>query len=412
MSGPLYPDVGVIGVVPERWGGMWLSRQQILTRLARYYHVVWVDPPLSWRYLWSGRTPALNHRDTTPAPTDGFEVYGQNLLLPNIHRPAALGRFNASERLRRARRSLERRGCRKFVLYVWQPRFADALDMVDHDISCYHIADEYSFSDAESPITPRERHLIESVDQVFIHSPALLEKKGGINTNTEYVTNGVDFGAFAADYDVPGDMADIPQPRIGYVGRIKVQLDWDVLTHLASAHPDWSFVFVGPIGHMGDRRAEKDALFARDNVYYLGNKSVREIPAYTRHMDVCLLSYAVNNYTRYIFPLKLHECLAAGKPVVGSDIPSLRSFEQIVTIAATPREWSEGVSKYVQADAHTDDAIAERRDVARDFDWNVLVERIARTLGVRLGLDWEKHEKTERSTGHEGASETATERTA
>ena len=68
MSGPAYPDIGVIGVVPERWGGMWLSRQQILTRLTRYFHVVWVDPPLSWRYPGSATPTDSKEGATTPRP--------------------------------------------------------------------------------------------------------------------------------------------------------------------------------------------------------------------------------------------------------------------------------------------------------------------------------------------------------
>jgi hypothetical protein len=75
---------------------------------------------------------------------------------------------------------LEKVRSRRVVAYVWQPPFARALDLGDHDVSCDHVADEYSFSDREHPIPPDERVLIERVDQVFITSPALMEKKGDI----------------------------------------------------------------------------------------------------------------------------------------------------------------------------------------------------------------------------------------
>src|SRR4029453_1421101 len=38
---PLMPDVGVIALVPDPWTGIWQSRHYILTRLARFFHVVW-----------------------------------------------------------------------------------------------------------------------------------------------------------------------------------------------------------------------------------------------------------------------------------------------------------------------------------------------------------------------------------
>ena len=120
-----------------------------------------------------------------------------------------------------------------------------------------------------------------------------------------------------ADAPEPADLARDPHPRIGYVGRSSRRWIGSTLTGIARRRPDWSIVLVGPVGHMGMRAAHKAALLALPNVHYLGNRAVREMPAYMRHMDVCLLCYALTDYTRYIFPLKLHEYLAAGRPVVG-----------------------------------------------------------------------------------------------
>ena len=43
-SPPLVPDVGVMALVPDPWEGCWQSRHYILTRLARYFHIVWCNP--------------------------------------------------------------------------------------------------------------------------------------------------------------------------------------------------------------------------------------------------------------------------------------------------------------------------------------------------------------------------------
>lgn len=292
-------------------------------------------------------------------------------------------------RLRQAARFLRENGTKKTILYVWIPKFADSLDLVDYDLSCYHIADEYSFSAIERPVDLRESGLLERVDQVFIHSPALLEKKGGINPNTLYVTNGVDYEAFAADQAEPSDLAPVPRPRVGYIGRLKLQLDWDVLTALAARHPNLSFVFVGPIGNMGDQAQKMESLFAQSNVYYLGNKSVDTVAAYTRHLDVCLLCYALNDYTKYIFPLKLHEYLAAGRPVVGSRIRSLQDFSSVVKIADTPEEWSSAIVESLAPEQNSSAIMKQRRDVAKEYDWNRLVRIIAGSLCERLGDEYE-----------------------
>ena len=38
-------------------------------------------------------------------------------------------------------------------------------------------------------------------------------------------------------------------------------------------------------------------------------------------LDVCLIPYRINRYTEALSPIKLHECLAMGRPVVTTDLP-------------------------------------------------------------------------------------------
>jgi glycosyltransferase involved in cell wall biosynthesis len=383
LDRPALDDIGVLALVPERWGGMWLSRHQVLTRLARYFHVVWYNPPRSWRKL---AQPVVS-TDPTPPPANGFEIYDHEPWLPKFYKPRALDQLTEQARLQRARKLLEQAGCRRVIAYAWRPEFVSALDLVAHDVSCYHIADEYSFADVEHEIPSDERELIERVDQVFVHSPALLEKKGNINPHTEYVTNGVDYAAFATPAAEPADLASIPHPRIGYVGRIKSQMDWKTLIGIARERPDWSLVLVGPLGHIGRFAGERTELFGLPNVHYLGNRSVGEVPAYIQHMDVCLLCYALTDYTRYIFPLKLHEYLATGCPVVGSDIRTLRDFASTVRIARNVDEWCAAIAASLEPGERSRERVEERRRVARAYDWNLIAERIALTLCERLGGD-------------------------
>lgn len=385
-AGPVFADVGVIALVPERWGGMWLSRHQILTRLSGYFHVVWQNPSRPWRQALA--PPPVVNPDPTSAPALGFSVYDHEPWLPKFYRPAALARATERGRLSHASRILEDAGCTRIVLYIWQPKFAAALDLVRHDVSCYHIVDEYSFSDVEEPLSPVERRLIERADQVIVHSPALREKKGSLNPNTAYITNGVDYASFAGTHPEPADLAPVGRPRIGYVGRIKSQMDWVTLDQIARARPAWNIVLVGPVGHMGEREADRNRLFALPNVHYLGNKSVRDIPAYIQHMDVCLLCYALTDYTKFIFPLKLHEYLASGRPVVGSDIRSLREFTSVVRIAHNPAEWCDAIEAALEPEENTPARVAERRRVAQAYDWDVLTRRVAGLLCDRLGGEY------------------------
>jgi glycosyltransferase involved in cell wall biosynthesis len=386
-SAPLPPlaDVGVISLVPNVWGGTWQLRHQILTRLSRYFSVVWCDPPWYWRKLWRCHRPQRRRLDYGSAVAPGLTVYQPESWLPAIGRPEVLARLTMRARLRRAQQLLRGRGCRTTILYLWRPWYGLALDVMACDLSCYHIDDEYTFSAVEKPIEEREARLISRVDQVFIHSPALLEKKGKLNPETTFVPNGVDYQAYATPHGEPADLKSIPHPRLGYVGIIKNQLNLPLLVDLAERHRQWSFVLVGPQRLRGEQTALIQQLAQMPNVYFLGGKPVDALPAYVQHMDVCMLCYEVNDYTKFIYPLKLHEYLASGRPVVGSPIRSLQDFAHIVRLARTADEWSTALNDMLAPAMRSAAQIEARRRTARRYDWNTLVERIARTLCGRLG---------------------------
>lgn len=381
-SDPLFPDIGVVAFVPEAWGGPWLSRHQVLTRLSEYFHVVWEEPAGGWRRFGVGEK---RPRDRTYRPKElppGFAVHQPERWLPQFDRPAWLACWIAVERGRRAADLLRRRGCKTVVFYLWRPHFDDVLNSDAYDVSCYHIVDEYSFSPIEQPLSNREVQLIKRVDQVFIHSPALLERKGHFNPNTRFVSNGVDYQAFATAQTEPADLRGIPHPRLGYVGSIKKQLDLRLLLDLATHHSEWSFVFVG------DLRTDAllvDQLCKLRNVHFLGHKPTEIACAYPQHMDVCLLPYVMNDYTKYIYPLKLHEYLAGGKPIVGRPIRSLLDFAHVIKLANTLEEWSQALADSLGPDAVSIDQIEKRRSIAKQVDWAILVYEIAGSICTRLG---------------------------
>jgi glycosyltransferase involved in cell wall biosynthesis len=367
-SGPLFPDVGVVAFVPEAWGGPWLSRHQVLTRLSVYFHVVWVEPAGGWREFRVGEKGSRDRFYRPKELPQGFAVHQPERWLPQFGRPAWLASWTAVERGRRAATLLRRRGCKTIVFYLWRPHFDYVLNSDAYDVSCYHIVDEYSFSPIEQPLSNREVQLIKRVDQVFIHSPALLERKGHFNPHTRFVPNGVDYQAFATPQTEPADLREIPHPRLGYVGNIKAQLDLRLLFELATCHSEWSFVFVGNLRTDG---LLVDQLLKLRNVHFLGHKPREIACAYPQHMDVCLLPYQMNDYTKYIYPLKLHEYLAGGKPVVGRPIRSLLDFAHVIKLANTPEEWSQALADSLASDAVSIDQIEKRRSIAKQVDWAV-----------------------------------------
>ncbi len=386
LNGPRFPQVGVLGLVPDWWGPEWQARHHVLTHLARHFQVLWVNPARSWRER-EGPPPIAPEKADHASTPPGFEVYTPERWLPLLYRPSTLARWTLSMRLRRARAKLIARGAARIVLYLWRPEYAPALECGRYDVSSYHIDDEYSFSPVDVPISGAERDLIAAVDQVFIHSPGLMEKKGDINPHTEMVPLGVDYDRYAANQPEPDDLAAIPSPRIGYIGVLKRTIDWPLLEFLSEQRPDWSIVLMGPQTSVHQIEAPLRELSRRPNVFILPGRPTSEIAAYPQHLDVCVLPYVANDYAKYGYPLKLHEYLAGGRPVVGTHMRSLEEFTDVIALASTREEWLSRIAQSLTRGEQSLTRVAARRAVARAHDWKALVERIAAGIAARLGGD-------------------------
>jgi glycosyltransferase involved in cell wall biosynthesis len=315
-----------------------------------------------------------------------FHIHQAEPWLPKFYRPASLAHFTFKRRLLRARDMLLRRGCQKVILYVWRPEFIASLDCIPFDLSCYHMVDEYSFSAEEVPTSEQESTLLKRADHVFVHTQALLEKKGRLSHSVNLIPNGVAYLDFASEAPEPLNLAPIPHPRIGYAGFLKKTLDWDLLAALARRHPGYSFVFVGDRTSHDEVDVGVKSLSSYPNVYFLGCVTTRELAHYPQHFDVALMPYILNDYTKYIYPLKLHEYLASGRPVVASPIGILKEFEDVVRLCSTLDDWSLAISQALQYEATSFAARNARQAVARQHDWNVLVGRIAQVFCQKLGL--------------------------
>ena len=112
---------------------------------------------------------------------------------------------------------------------------------------------------------------------------------------------------------------------------------------------DLIFVFVGGTeSEIAKFRKEATSL---NNVLILGHKPHAEIPKYLAAADVLVLpnsgKSAISRY--YTSPLKMFEYMASGKPIVASDLPSIREvlneFNAVLVSPDEPRAWANGVRK-------------------------------------------------------------------
>ena len=373
--------IGILTFVPDLWEHYWMARHHIMYGLSRYYKVLWVAPPLHWRVAIQGRAGGVKR--ISPS----FWIYYPERYLPFSYRSGFFDMFLDKLRMLRIKSLLHAMNINQLILYIWRPNFAHYIGRFNEELVCYHIDDEYTFSDTELSINSKESELIKRSDIVFIHSKTLLEKKGHINPETHYIPNGVDFERY---HQIAGDnkcyaseFSHIPKPRIGYIGYIKKQIDIRLLLEISRKRKDWSIVIVGPI-NLFHKEIQEDikALQSENNVYFLGAKKPDDLPKYIKEIDVCLMNYNKTAYTDYIYPMKLHEYLSCGKPVVATCLKNLREFRDLLYFAEGVEDWIDKIQQALKDSSY--DKKLQRISVAKENSWETRVTKISLIFQDRL----------------------------
>jgi len=254
----------------------------------------------------------------------------------------------------------------------------------------YHKYDHYAgYIGGNGKVDPRERELMGKADLVFVTSQGLYDLHKDDCKEIHLVPNGVDFDFFSKamtdEVQVPPDIMEIPQPRIGYIGVINEKVDFKLLTFLSKARPDWSIVLVGPVRvQLPEFRENLNELQQQKNCYFLGQKENRQVPSYIKGLDVCMMCYLVNEWTYYGYPLKMHEYLACGKPSISADLPEVRPYSDVVTIAHTYDQWLDFVDQDL---SHVNVGnINKRVNVANNNSWASRVNQVMTIIDGKVEI--------------------------
>src|SRR5207253_6580127 len=124
--------------------------------------------------------------------------------------------------------------------------------------------------------------------------------------------------------------AGLARPVIGFFGLLAEWIDLELLAAIARRRPHWTLLL------LGKATVDTGALRALPNVRLLGQKPYAALRAYCRAFDVGLIPFRIDELTVKANPLKLREYLAAGLPVVSTDLPEVRKYGNVVRLASDP----------------------------------------------------------------------------
>ena len=242
----------------------------------------------------------------------------------------------------------------------------------------YCIADFYELVANPKKIKKTEDSLIRKCDLIFAQGEILANKCKRLNNNVHIFPFGVRLEIFdnyrkSNHKQPPNDIKKIKKPIIGYVGGVHRHIDFKLVKFIAGKHPEWSLVFVGPA------QTDVSELRNYNNIFLLGKKDFSMLPAYLNEFTVGIIPYVKSEYTGTVFPTKLNEYHAMGKPVVSTDIPEVVSFnienEDLVSISKAREEFVECIERAIKSKSEN---LENRRIVsAKKNNWVVRIEEMS-----------------------------------
>ena len=253
-------------------------------------------------------------------------------------------------------------------LPFWRP-VAEALpgSTVVYDCMDYHAG----FSTNSTAMLDEEDRLIREADLVITTAERLSEKVAEVAPNTIIRNAGeIEFFRYR-----PEKLAyKSKRPVVGYFGAISEWFDIDLLCAAARHYSDWDFVLVGNVVNCDISCAKK-----LPNVSFIGEVPYTELPGYLHAFDVCTIPFRVTELTLCTNPVKVYEYLAAGKPVVATELPEVRLMQDYVHLAADEQQYIAALQTAMQE--KDDKKLAGRRTRwALTQDWTARAGQLDRAI--------------------------------
>ncbi|MGB7202905.1 MAG: glycosyltransferase [Pyrinomonadaceae bacterium] len=316
------------------WTGDPLSKTHLMRVLSRENRILWIN--------------ALPNRMPTTSPKDLSRIFSKlrsfadpiREVEPNIFvlNPLAIPAYgsraivdlNRRALIRQVKKAMQRLGFKNMVNMVFNPAAGMIAGRLGESELVYYCVDEYTaFTGVSNGLRSIEEDLFRRADLVVVSAERLYDSKNHLNRNTHIIRHGTDWKHFRkavdASLSTPSDIADLQRPIIGFHGLLADWVDYALIKKIAEHFNNGSVVLIGKVAVDAEEKIK--ILDGLANVHLLGRKPYADLPAYCKAFDVALNPFEINELTLAANPLKVREYLAAGLPVVSTDIPEVRVLD-------------------------------------------------------------------------------------
>lgn len=297
------PEPGLVVLSHLPWTWVWQRPQHLVSRLAAGRRTYFVEQPVradvtaptlrqadlgSVHRIWLEVPHEVRVGDSPLLP---FTLYGDQL--EPLLGPDATGSD----------------------VWLYSPMALDLAERLRPRVLAYDVMDDLSaFADGGERMRELQQQALRRADIAFAGGRSLhrvaAEVRGA--DGVHLFPSGVEVAHYATSRALRRPRV---RPAAGYVGVLDERLDLALIAELAEKLPHWDIHLVGPV-----TKIDPAGLPQGPNLHYPGMQPYEALPRVMAGLDVALMPFALNDATRAISPTKTLEYLAAGLPVVSTQV--------------------------------------------------------------------------------------------
>ncbi|WP_125610492.1 glycosyltransferase [Specibacter cremeus] len=324
----------IVLLAGSRWENTRGTDHRLAEAMTAHVPVLWVDPPMPFPGPRAAQRPPIPPGYALDCLRPGL-VRLRFAAPPGFTRPAL--RRAASYLLGRAvRAAVDDLGVEPIATLLLSPR--DEFPAGLTGVRVLHITDDWPAGAAMMGLSRRR------VEAILARNIA---RAGIVTAVSPYLASAAEaHGARIVTVlpngcsPVTGD-GDVVRPRLaaGIIGQLNERLDFDLLDELAASGIDIEVIGPNKVRDP-DARRRLERFLAEPRVTWVGEVTEQDLWPRLRRLSVGLTPYADNEFNRSSFPVKTLDYLAAGLPVVSTDLPATRWLDtELVRTAGTRTEF-------------------------------------------------------------------------
>lgn len=223
------------------------------------------------------------------------------------------------------------------------------------------------------PYSKKHGHYLEpeaaqQSDLVIATAPSLSKrfKKEGLNQQSYLIPNAAQVKLFSSNnLSLHPTVQNISGKVMGYLGSIERRMDYTLLLDVLNQLPDWTLLLAGPV----EEQYIPDSILEHPRVRFTGPIQHEETPSVINRFDVAIIPFLKDEASAGIYPLKMFEYLAAGKPVVSTNFNPeiLIELVDVVTTCHNATDFANACKQIIETESVQQ--VEKRKRVAEKNTW-------------------------------------------